>query len=343
MKRTAPGLILLLFVCLFGCESDFDVNADWKEIGVAYMILDHHDSVHYLKLNRAFVNTEGNANEIAQIEDSLYFNDENMRVTLIAGKNAGKQSTELYRARVEDKDDGAFAGPGQYLYRTPDNYQVDVTKSYTLEIENTRTKYKMTSEIRIAKNGTINWPFTGTERVGFASCNRERTELVNYIDKTMEISSARDVKFYDFDIVFHYREIDEKSPGDSVQKELNWPVGRSLSASSTGGNTPIKYKVTGESFFDYLALKLEPKEGVKRIAGNIDFEFRGGGQALFDYINVNTPSIGIVQKIPEYTNIENGLGVFSSRSLQVESLPLDQCTLAQLATGEKTGDLGFVR
>ena len=342
MKHTLPVILLLSFFCLFGCNTDFDVNADWKEVGIAYMILDHHDSIHYLKLNRAFINTEGDANEIAKIEDSLYFNDDDIKVSITAGKNANSRSQELYRIEIEEKDSGLFANPTQYLYRTPKDYKVDVTKVHTLDIENSKTGYKMTSEIRIAKNGTINWPFSGTESVGFTACNSEN-ELKNYISKTMEIISAKDVKFYDFDIVINYEEIDDKNPENPVAKQLHWPVARSLKASSTGGGTPVKFKVTGESFFDFIALKLEAKEGVTRVPGNLEFRFSGGGQALYDYINVNTPSIGIVQKSPEFTNIENGLGVFSSRSVQVEILPLDRCTKFQLANGEKTGHLGFVR
>lgn len=343
MKGLSPYIVLISLLGFFGCDTDFEVNADWEEIGIAYMILDHHDDVQYLKLNRAFLNTEKNANEVAQIQDSLYFNDEDMKVTLTAGINNNKRTVELIRVLVEDKDSGVFAGPDQYLYRTPEGFQVDFARIHVLEIENTKTGYKMSSEARIARDGTINWPFTGTESVGFTLCDSENN-LRGYVNKTMEIVSGRDVKFYDFDVVFHYQEVDRNNPTDTVDKELNWTIARSLRATSVRGGTPIRSKINGESFFDFLALRLEaPREGVVRIAGNLDFEFRGGGLELYDFINVNTPSIGIVQKVPEYTNIENGLGIFSSRSLQVESLPLDRCSEFQLVNGDKTRNLGFVR
>jgi hypothetical protein len=42
------------------------------------------------------------------------------------------------------------------------------------------------------------------------------------------------------------------------------------------------------------------------------FYFYGGAEDLYTYQEVNRPSIGIVQKKPEYTNISDGLGLFSS-------------------------------
>ena len=45
---------------------------DFKETAVVYGLLDQSDSVHYVKINRAFIGP-GNSLEFAQIPDSNYF------------------------------------------------------------------------------------------------------------------------------------------------------------------------------------------------------------------------------------------------------------------------------
>ncbi|MBI3141637.1 MAG: hypothetical protein HYZ16_02295 [Bacteroidetes bacterium] len=337
MKARISPLLLLFFLvalALFGshCSTDFDVNAKYKEVGLAYMLLDKHDSVHYLKLNRLYVNTDGNAYQIAKNDDSLYFNDAEMEVIL----RAGEQEVKLYRVWLENKDDGTFSNPGQWVYRTPANWSLDQSKIHYLDIKNTRTGYAMSAQAKIVKDGIIQSPLASLSSISFASCNKERN-LLNYIDRNMEISQGREARFYDFDLVFHYAEIDTARGSDTVFQSLTWPLERGL----TGG-VAIK-KIRGEQFFAYVAQELSPKPGTKRLPLSVEFVYYGGGNDMYDYINVSKPTVGIVQKKLEYTNIENGLGIFSSRSYQSLTFELDGCTKRILAKGEVTKHLGFVR
>ena len=43
-----------------------------------------------------------------------------------------------------------------------------------------------------------------------------------------------------------------------------------------------------------------------------------GSEDLNTYIKVNEPITGIVQKRPQFTNINNGIGIFSSRYTHTE-------------------------
>ena len=46
---------------------------------------------------------------------------------------------------------------------------------------------------------------------------------------------------------------------------------------------------------------------------DIDLVFNVGSSQLRTYITINEPSSSIVQERPGYTNITNGIGIFSSR------------------------------
>lgn len=327
-------------IVLLGCTTDFPINAPYKETGAAYMLLSKTDSVQYLKLNRLYINTEGSANDIAKIEDSLYFNDADVEVLLIEGKTP----ITLKRIRVETKQSGLFANPGEWIYRTPAGYVIDETKPYTLSVKNKKTGYEMTANTRIVKDGSIVSPLANMSKVSFATCKNDLAKtLIAYIDRYMTINSAKDAKFYDFDLIFHYREHDPEIGIDTIEKSLQWPVARGLSLQTTSGGAKLNQKIDGEVFFAYIADHISPKEGVKRYPVSVEFVFSAGGQALYDYINVNSASLGIVQKKAEYSNFENGMGLFSSRSKQSLTFPLDYCTTSQLSNGDKTGHLGFVR
>ena len=57
---------------LISCNEKINYIGEFKETAVVYGLLDHADSIHYVKINRAFIGP-GNAIDIAQIPDSNYF------------------------------------------------------------------------------------------------------------------------------------------------------------------------------------------------------------------------------------------------------------------------------
>ena len=61
-------MIALAFIA--SCDNDLDIIAEWKDISVVYGILNAQDSVHYVKLNKAFLG-QGDVYDMAQEFDSL--------------------------------------------------------------------------------------------------------------------------------------------------------------------------------------------------------------------------------------------------------------------------------
>ncbi|MFM7666698.1 MAG: hypothetical protein ACKO7D_00755, partial [Bacteroidota bacterium] len=62
----------ILLTVLYSCNEKINYIGEFKETAVVYGLLDHADSLHYIKINRAFIGP-GNALDIAQIPDSNYF------------------------------------------------------------------------------------------------------------------------------------------------------------------------------------------------------------------------------------------------------------------------------
>ena len=73
----------------------------------------------------------------------------------------------------------------------------------------------------------------------------------------------------------------------------------------------MSLKIKGDQFFQFLSNNLD-NTTTKRFL-NLDLIMTIGTVDLQTYINVNKPFSGIVQERPVFSNIENGVGLFSSR------------------------------
>ena len=84
-------IISLFFAGSFlfsSCEEDIILDGDFVETAVVYGLLDQADSIHFIKITRAFIGP-GSALDIAQIPDSSYFNQVEATVSeVVNGKNS---------------------------------------------------------------------------------------------------------------------------------------------------------------------------------------------------------------------------------------------------------------
>ena len=81
-------LLLLPFgLLLSACSNDFEVTAPWKDIPVVYAILSPQDTAHYIRIEKAFIDPDKSALEIARIPDSLYYPENAISVFLERTEN----------------------------------------------------------------------------------------------------------------------------------------------------------------------------------------------------------------------------------------------------------------
>ena len=125
MKKIA--IFLLLISTLFmACETDFEVNAEWKEVTVVYGLLDQSQQQQYIKINKAYLG-EGDALQMASVADSVNYNPEDLEVKIFkvnydefSGSVDTLSFVTLYDTILE-KDDGLFATDKNIIYTTPTN------------------------------------------------------------------------------------------------------------------------------------------------------------------------------------------------------------------------------
>ncbi|GAB1405985.1 hypothetical protein MASR1M74_31670 [Lentimicrobium sp.] len=304
-------LLLTLFSTLIfsACETDFDITADYKDITVVYGLLSQNDSVHYLKINKAFLG-KGNALVFAKEPDSMSYHDD-LEVIIEEIKNETVTHTIVFdTTTIANKNPGIFYYPEQQVfsaeYEIPSDYG---SRTYRLQITNKKTGKVVTSHTPLIYDFSFSTPRPGQPVINFTS---------EYAQK-IEWRSAKNGKRYDVTLRFWFDELIRGS-SDTLFRYVDWALGTEKSGDINGGQQmELQYKPEG--FFNMANSKIPYKPGseisedqvVARLVNRAEVIFDISGDDLNTYMEVNEPSSGIVQDKPEYTNIDNGIGLFSCR------------------------------
>ncbi len=345
MKKLFIPLILTLILGISACSTDFDVTSDWKEITVVYGLLNPQDPVQYIRIQKAFLSENTSAIELAQVGDSL-FHETGAEALSASLEEYGKASNgsdvlnrtiALERVNASDdgisKEEGVFATDPYFLYKTSAN--LDENKTYRL-IVNTPDGNVVSSTTSMVKNFTVSRPDTEIA-VSFLG------------DYNLFWLPAENAAIYDVDVFFNYTETRSESGTNVVeQKRIKWDALSNGKAEDLvfNGNS-IKVELKSDRFLDFLSNNIEVDANViSREVGLLDFTIWAGSEDFLTFNQVAIAQFGITssQAQPTYTNIENGLGLFTSRyKKEINGVSFLGTTIDLIACGDVTKDLKFAR
>jgi hypothetical protein len=298
-KKLFLPLIIALSIAFTSCETDVDINADWKEITIVYGLLNQQDATHYLRINKAFLG--GNALEIAKIADSSSYGG--VLDVKLQGINLSSnqivQEINFDTITINNKDTGTFYNPYMLVYKA--SAQLDPALSYSLLIRNTTNGHEITGQTKLINDFAITKPPSGG-----------KATFVRGFTTEFAWRNAVNGKRYQPAIRFHYAEIPAGTT-DTIAKYIDWtlPVQFAEDISGTGSQS---LDVNNDGFYAFINNTIKPREfNGKRICGTVDFIVSAAGIEYDTYMRVNGPSNSLVQDKPEYTNLTNGFGVLSSR------------------------------
>lgn len=332
---------LILFfgftLILFSCKDDIDVNAPWKDVTIIYGLLNKADTIHYIKINKAFLG-KGSALEMAQIPDSNQYQE--VSASIKKYKNGVATSDPLIVLRdtlMTNKESGDFYAPDQTVYYFKE--VLDASAEYYLEVTtpaNTATAKTPIINIFALSGGPIFGNSVST--LGLTTGGGQ------YADPNYTWTSVKNGKAYQLILTFNYEEyfID----GSISTKSFDWVFSPQTSYNTYGGQS-FTQKIEGEQFYKQIAShikSLSESSNVKyRKFLNVSFSMFVAGDELNTYLEVTKPSTGLVFEKPEYTNITGGIGVFSTRVKVVSNFlkVLNENSLNELYDGAYTRDLGF--
>lgn len=323
-------LLFIVFV-LNSCSNEVDVLADYEENASIYGLLDPSADTQFIKINKVFTNPNVSANSVAQIPDSLYFDDD-LSPTLTEIET-GRIIT-LIKTDVQPKISGTFATTPNYLYTT--TQRIFHRYDYRLDLHLPQTKKYVTATSNVPDSARLTSPLSVIVNPSVIEIPEDRNLVVNF-------NSAKDSKIFDCYFYFNYLEVNKQDTNIKVNKTIQWRMFSKIRVDDPYTSNQVQQKPLGTSFYDQLLAKIPVDPAVERRFLPCKMVLTSGNLELDNYIQATEPSIGIVQKQTEYTNIINGIGLFASRSLsKYSNIALGLKTKTTISTGDNYKKLGFV-
>lgn len=319
-------IFFVVVVLSSSCTKEFELNGEWKEIPVIYCLLNSRDTAQYIRVQKAFLADD--PYPCLRISDSIYYPPDQLHVTLQMLDN-GKPYGDLilcYPSFDFTKEEGDFTTEGHYVFKTTERIQGN--KDYEIIIENLKTG-------KIAKARTTTM---GNYDLDFSFNETRYYNRAQYPAEIIKYHSTLNPAFHEMRIVrFLYLEIKD---GITTQKYVNW-----IPQLQNIVNKSVPPEDTAQQFnkyyYKYLSENILPDQTVKRIAIGVDLQLLIGNRDLFVYMELaQRPDYYVT--FFEYTNIENGYGIFSSRyNYPFFAQKLKPETLDSLAYGRYTHNLRF--
>lgn len=313
-----------IIVILFSCNEQIELSGDFKETAIVYGLLDHSDSMHYVKITRAFIGP-GNAVDIAQIEDSSYFNSVYATIEELEGGTVTR-TWVLSDTIIENKDtNGVFFAPTQrvYYFKTlPTTIStsgafgtVQTSPDPQLSSLNPNAQYRLNADINdglfrvSATTDLVNGLTTNATSQNFTF--KFASNPGEYKAQSVTISNTGNAHVVNAKIGIN---IAEYIGEDAVSQTIDWTIGEN----DVMPNSSITFSAQGETFYNRVIDNVtnDPLIDQRNFLG-FEVVMTGGSEDLYNYITVNQPSSSLAQTKPTYTNLEvtndyRVIGIFSS-------------------------------
>jgi len=329
MKNVILALFILSGLTISSCDNDIELNAPYKEIGVIYGLINPSDSIHYVRIQKAYLGA-GNALTMAQVADSIYYPDilDVQMVRIKDGSVLG--SFPLTRFIGADKQEGIFAATPNVLYKS-NGETISRDSEYKIVVTNTQSGNVFSAQTPIVDSLRIIRP-------SIASSNQ--VQWASQFPYKVEYVTAKNGKVYNLTIRFKYAE-EVFGSGVITPKYIDWIFPNRL-VSNPEQVINLIQEIEGEDFYKFVADQIDVDPNMVRYAGTLDFIFTAGAEFLANYIAINQATTSVLTSIPEYSNVEGGTGIFSSRFIQVSpNKSMDPASLNLLKTGPYTSALNF--
>lgn len=330
MKKL-PLLFIACIALFAGCNNDLDLTAPPQDIPVIYGVFSKQDTDHYLRVERGFIDESITAEELAQNPDNLIYPDATVRLE-ISDRPGEDFIFELVNGEEEgfDREEGFFEDSPNYLYKLSG---VNFANAQVLTVVLERG-----DDLPIVESD----PVPVVDNFSIISPNEANIKVTIRPDDTdfsVKYSAPNEAKIFDAYIIFHY---DETRPnGEIIQKQLRWTVARNQLRDDEGD---VVSKREGIDFFTLLVNSIEPELNVSRRFRKFSVEVVAGGKAFADYVQLTLANTGITssQEVPNFSNIENGLGLVSSKFVaRLDSVDMSSGMSTELKNGDLTRDLNF--
>lgn len=335
MKSLSFILCFCMVILFSGCIKEIDITAEGQETTIIYGLLDVNQSKNYVRIQKAFLDKERSALEMAQVSDSIYYTNI-LKVTLtdLSNGNVFNLSKVDGDTAGIPKDSGIFSNTPNVLYSLDAGLSKD--HRYKLAVTNTKSGNEAFAELNLANSPRFLFPFSGLQ-IG----------IVDTIPYTIKWQSAPYDKVYDVIVRFNYSEKD-LTTNATIFKSYEYIALKGVSGANLSGGETIERKINKTDIYKRLASSLRIDNNLERRVDptkTLEFVLYAAGDEFDKYLQVKNAQGGItsISYLPIYTNVNNGLGILSSRTVvTATNITLNQISRDSLAFGSYTKELGFL-
>lgn len=302
--------------------------ADYKVVPVVYGLLDANADTTYIKITKAFYSMGEDPVELAMNPDSSNYPGKlDVRLTEYCNGDSVRQFI-LDTITIGNKEPGTFYAPKQKLYYTAERLRKN-TKNEKYQYE---LRIVLPDRVLVSKTDIV-----GTNGFRVKSLTANFSEEYFGLNRPLEFYPAENATSYEVTMSFTFKE--QRFPGgDSIPRTMHWKLGKY-------SNYYLFYHLIDNSYYRigyrperfYAELREflgadTAVPGLTRMIGDypIEITVASAGDELTRYIEWNSLGYYGTTAGNDYTFIEGGTGVFSSRMTTSSRVRLAGTTVPEL-------------
>lgn len=344
MKKLVLSAIgLAVMLGLHSCSEDFEITAPYKDITVAYGILNITDTAHYIRIQKAFLDENKSAIDMAKVADSNFYAQLDVKVKEInTTTNTLVSTTQLDRVDLVNegypKEPGAFFEAPSYAYKFKKALNSNYT--YRLIITNIATGQVDSAQAPVLSNDNS---------VFYVSQFNQLSYTINFVTSNPNLNkftwnpAVPPYSAY-YEAVIRFRWVD-KNTQTNVQTDhyADWTW------ITKTKDENLKMETTYDQFFSFLADAIGPAPAnTERYIDSCDLFVWAGDTTLYNYRRFINAQGGITadEIKPTYTNFHSNqpsksvLGIFASRAFKsLLNVPINDASIEGLKTNTVTANL----
>lgn len=358
MNKIKNNLIVLAAAAsLASCNDKLNIAAPYKDITVVYGLLNKADTAHYIRIQKAFMDENKSAIDMAQEADSSFYRNLIVVVKEISASGAVLNTFPLQKvdltAEGYPKEAGDFFQAPNYAYKfkqalTSDNeYRVVITNTETGNVDSASTPIIENSDV--SKFTILEW------LSGFAGAlPKEITfpKLTSPSGKLLESTFSSNIpdNVGAVELVMRFNWTDSNVITNKATRrfaDFNGFYGASGN-SYLAGSKNFTFTTQNKSYFDFLKSAMGKPDDLNtyRYMDSVDMFLYAAGTEYKKYQDLNSNKGGLTANEikPMYTNIKGKevMGLFSTKgSVQKLQIPIHQETRDSLLSNSITKELNI--
>lgn len=298
-------IIVLATIILTSCTTKVDLYCYTGDTTILYSVLDTEVDTNYFRITKS------------SLEGNYTYNYDEIDVRFAGLFKNEPQPDTIMLDTITLMTDGF---PKTYYYTTK---KLVENQEYTVMVLRKADSVLVTSKAKTICEMSIIKP-TANYGINFQPSN---VNQIQWVGIHHEDAPNINAGFFSMTGYFHYKEL---MPGatDTVERYMEWSIG-SGQVEHMQNSTYHFYSTyyTPSRFFTLLEtddyLKNNSPHGVQRWLLPFEFRLCVYGEELFEYYVANN-STSVIPEVPNYSNVENGIGLLSARTTMSKYYVIEQ-------------------